>query len=121
VTIFLYIPIITNSGFHFVQCVSFSPATVNLGIAGNAGFNFVAQHIALYLLSIVFVMGYGVGARANDRHGALQYVYKWGNSSRDVLRKNAPNGGNAFIILSGLFYVVAIVGDGHRAKLPHIY
>ena len=49
---------------------------VDLGPAGDAGFDLVAQHVAFDEFAVLLVVGNGVRARANDAHAALQYIDK---------------------------------------------
>lgn len=70
--------IVVDAGFHFVDGFGFAAAAADLRQAGNAGLHFMAQHVALDLLAVVFVMGDGVRARADHGHGAGQHVQKLG-------------------------------------------
>ena len=58
-------------GAHFVEGFGFTTQAVDLGPAGDAGLDLVAQHGAFDEFAVLLVVGNGVRARANHAHAAL--------------------------------------------------
>jgi hypothetical protein len=68
------IQVVLDARFHLVQRGGFTTQAVDLGPAGNARLDLVAQHVALDHLAVLLVVRDRVRARADDAHPSLQHV-----------------------------------------------
>lgn len=109
-----------DAAFHLFDGVCFATGTIDLGEAGNAGANFVADHVALDELAVLLVVRYGVRAGADDAHAALEHVDELGEFVQRGSAQDGANTGDAGIVAGGLTDDGAIVGGGHGAEFVDV-
>ena len=87
---------------------------MHLGPAGDAGFDFVTEHVTRLVLFVVVVVGHCMGPGSDDGHAPLQYV----DELRQFVQAGAPQestqGGDARVALGGL-------GDLAVVFLVHVH
>src|SRR5574340_1136333 len=72
------IEIVVDARLHLVQGAGLAAIAVDLGPAGDAGLDLVADHIAFYQVAIDFIVRHGMGPGADDTHAALQHIDELG-------------------------------------------
>ena len=80
-----------NARLHFVQRTRFAPVTVDLSPAGYSGLDLVADHVALYQVTVNFVVCHGMGSWSDDAHAALKNVHKLGQLIQRIFSQKSPD------------------------------
>ena len=66
--------VVFDAAFHHPEFVGLASVAVDLGPAGDAGFDVVAGHVAIDELGVLFGVGEHVGAGTDDGHVADEDV-----------------------------------------------
>jgi hypothetical protein len=111
------VEVVLYTGGHLLHGFGLAPVAVDLGPAGDAGLDLVAQHVAGDELAVELVVGDGVGAGADDAHAALEDVDELRQFVQGGLAQEGADGGEAAVALPGLGDVVAVLAHGHGAEL----
>ena len=106
-----------DARLHLVEGAGFAAVAVDLGPAGDAGLDLVADHVALDQVAVHLVVRHGVGARADDAHAALQHVDELGQFVQRVLAQEGADAGDPGIALLRLADLFAVFAHAHGAEL----
>ena len=110
------IEIVVDARLHLVEGAGLAAIAVDLGPAGDAGLDLVANHIAFYQVAVDFIVRHGMRAGADDAHASLQDIDELGQFIERILAQEGADAGDAGIALVRLADRLAIFAHPHRAE-----
>lgn len=110
------VDVVLDAGTHLVEGFGFAAQAVDLGPAGDAGFDLVPQHVALDEFAVLLVVRDRMGTRADDAHAALQDVDELGQLVERGFADERAERGNAAIATARLPDAVAVLANPHGAE-----
>src|SRR5690606_26265087 len=114
------VEVVFDAFLHLVEGVGFAAPAVDLGPAGDAGLDLVAEHVAADELAVLLIVGDGVGAGADDGHVAAQHIEKLRELVQGGAAQKGAEWGDAAVVALGLGNGVAVFHDGHAAEFPDL-
>ena len=93
------VEIMIDTRLHLVEGSGFAAIPVDLGPAGNTGFDLVADHVAFDQIAIDFIVRHGMRAGADNAHAPLQDIDELGQLIHRILAQEGTDTRDAAIAL----------------------